>query len=327
MTDLPQVPISSETAKIRKALTFLTNDYYNTLKTSLLLFHFEPAPFLSSHLRMQKSSIKYASVEGKDLYLFDGFFQKNEGEMMREFSAKTSFSRNSYGSPESIEKGEKPARSMNGKERWQFFSNPPQPMHEVYKLLALLGYHLDAEVSTLPWELCDQTTGSPSVIANFIEEASEESMEFGKHQDSNPEKGIAFGIPILYAKEKKFYPSQFINGDRGNPWLVSLMLYSTSDTFLREYAMGTAFYKTDGQIALKTDCLDMRLVLFEGDIFHTIDASKIPLGKKEWRVSYVFKLLINPKKKGQSMKKAFSNWVKSLGLKIDKIPLGINTRA
>jgi hypothetical protein len=301
MTNLSEMP------KIKKDTAVLTDHYYNTPNTSLLLFHFEPHPFASSETRIQNCSTQHASLDGKSIYIFDHFFSQSEGEEMQNFSKKATFSRNSYGSSEAIEKGEKAARSMNGKERWKFFSNPPQAMNEVYKLFGMLAHRMDAEITTLPWELCDQRShGSPSVIGNFLEEASNESMELGKHQDCNPEKGIPFGIPILYSKENQFHTNCFANGDLGKPWLISVMLYVTAEEFLPEYRLGTVFYKSNGELALRTSCLNMRLVLFEGDIFHSIEESTIPSPIQTWRVSYVFKLLVNPRQKDKSMKTAFS---------------------
>jgi len=361
--------VSEESPQIRKDSAILLNDHYNSSRTSLLTFHFEPHPFASTLLRFQNCSIKHASIDGKDLYVFDDFFLSNEGKEVRDFSRTAPFSRNSYGSPEAIEKGEKPARSMNGKERWQFFSRPPPAINELYKLLALFAHQLNVDVSTLPWELCDQSlNGSPSVIANFLEEASHESMELGKHQDCNPEKGIAFGIPILYpnnlknrnfnkagtpdvqqrsnveaghvrdtwpmeaaasclsmyAQEKNYFPSHFINGEEGKPWLVSMMLYATEENYLPEYCMGTTFYKNDGKRVLQTNCLNMRLVLFEGDIFHTIEKSNIPSDIKTWRVSYVFKLIFNPRNKDQNVKEDFAQ--KLFQMKVERVEFGEQAR-
>lgn len=307
---------------VKKSTTILLDDCYNTPKTSLLVFNFEPQPFEAS--RLQSCSIKHASLEGKDIYILDDFFEENENQEMRDFSKKSTFSRNSYGSVESIEKGEKPARSMNGQERWRFFSNPPKAIGEVYKLLGMLSHQMDAEISTMPWELCNETSGSPSVIANFLEEASHESMDFGKHQDYDPEKKISFGIPVLYSKEKEFHPTQFINGQPGRPWLVSVMVYCTGEDFLPEYCMGTAFYNKGGEIGLRANCVPMRIVLFEGDIFHSIEKSEIPSDKKTWRVSYVFKLLINPKSRDQCMKKVFSELVEKF--QVDRLSVGPHER-
>ena len=302
-----------EMAKIRKSKGMLMNECYNTPQTSLLQFHFEPQFFSSSDSRLRHCSIKYSCIEGKDVYVLDDFFPKEEAESVRDFSKKASFSRNSYGSPEAIEKGEKPALSMNGKERWHFFSQPPKPIREFYKLLATMAEQIDAEISTLPWELCDRSSnGSPSVIGNFLEEASFESMELGKHPDCDPKEGIAFGIPILYSKENAFYENRFENGEEGRPWIVSMMLYVTAEDYLPQYCMGTAFYGCEETIALCTDCLNMRLVLFDTDLIHTIEASKIPESTKTWRVSYVFKLVFNPKLPNQSMKRRFFEWIRGL---------------
>jgi hypothetical protein len=197
---------------------------------------------------------------------------------------------------------------MNGRERWQFFAKPPKAVNELYKLFAMLGEKLGGDVSTLPWELCDASShGSPAVIANKLEEASFESMELGKHQDCNPETRISFGIPVLYGEG--LHEGRFVNGDRGKPWLISVMLYVADEGFLPEYRMGTVFYRKDGSIAVRADCTNMRLVLFEGDIFHSMEESRLPEGVKTWRVSYVFKLIVNPKREGESMKKAFFDFI------------------
>lgn len=301
-----------EKCSIRKNTTSLLNDYYNTNKTSLLIFHFDPFLFPSSKIRMKQALIKQIDIEGKDLYVIDDFFSKDEGELMRDFSKKATFSIYSYGSQEAIEKGERPARSMNSKERWSFFSSPLPAMQEFYKLLANFAYLMDAEITTLPWDLCAQGTNTSSVVGNFLEEVSCQSMELGKHRDSYPERGVSFGIPILYGKENgRFYDPTFINGEEGKPWVISAMLYTTEEGFLPEYQMGTVFYKDNEKECLFTNCYNMRLVFFEGDIVHSIEESKIPSDLKTWRISYVFKLVINPRKQGESMKRKFSEIFKT----------------
>lgn len=318
MSDAAEVP------KIRKSATHLTNALYDTPQTSLLVFHFDPVASPSSDLRLQRSAIKHVSIEGKDVYIIDDFFTETEGEELRSYSKNATFSRNSYGSAEAIERGERPARSMNGKERWQFFSRPPQAMQEFFKLLSTLAHRMHAEIATLPWELCDSTSnGSPSVIGNRLEEASFESMELGTHQDCNPEKGIPFAVPVLYSTKEEFHPSSFINGETGRPWIVSAMIYSTDAEYSLNMRMGTVFYKNSREIALRTDCRNTRLVLFEGDIFHAIEESQIPENLKTWRVSYVFKLVVNPKREGESMRSVLSRIIPRITL----TQLGENARA
>ena len=103
---------------------------------------------------------------------------------------------------------------MNNKEKWEFFAKPPQSIKEIYKLLGMLSHRINADISTLPWDLCDQNICASAVATNKLqgESASRESMEMGKHEDFNTEKGIPFGIPILYKKEKTFFPGSFVNG-------------------------------------------------------------------------------------------------------------------
>ncbi|OJU79984.1 MAG: hypothetical protein BGO10_01440 [Chlamydia sp. 32-24] len=305
---------TSETPKTRKDTAIVTSDRYKTPKTSPLIFHFEPASFASPDLRLQECVIEHTSIEGKDVYLFDDFFLDEEAQELRDFSTKSEFSRTIFAEHYSRTQGEEPARAMDNKEKWRFFANPPQSVKEIYKLLNFIAYRLDADVTTLPWELYDQDICAPAVATNRIENLSHESMELGKHEDYSPESGIPFGIPILYSKDSALHSNQFINGDPGKPWLVSLMLYSTSEDFLPEYGMGTIFCKKNGEIALRGACKHMRFVLFEGDIIHSIEESKIPSGIKPWRVSYVFKLVINPKNENQSMKKVFYELMRSYKL-------------
>ena len=274
MTELQKPIITKDTLS-------LLDDYYAHPSTSTLIFRFTPHPFVSTENRLSGSRIQRASIGGKDLYLVDGFFSSVEQEQMEIYSQRASFSRNSYGSPEAIQKGEKPALSMNGQERWRFFSSPPPAITEVYKLLSLLGEKLQADITTLPWELCDPSAhGSPAVIANKLEEASAVSQELGKHRDCHPEGKIAFGIPMLYGAEKVFYPSIFVSGCVGNPWLISVMVYTSDPNFAPEFCMGTVFYDEEEQISLRVNCSHMRLVLLKGILFIASKSQKSPQGLK-----------------------------------------------
>ena len=56
-----------------KDTAVLTDPYYNTPNTSLLIFRFEP-----NDSKLKACSTKHASIEGKDLYVLDGLFSENE---------------------------------------------------------------------------------------------------------------------------------------------------------------------------------------------------------------------------------------------------------
>lgn len=316
---------SNTLSNVQKKIATLANERYNNPKTSLITFHFKPQLLSSTEEKLKRASIAYGSIAGKDIYLFDHFLNELEGKNLRDYSQNAQFSRTSYGSPESIEKGERPARSMNNKERWLFFSKPPEAVIEIYKLLSHISHQIDAEISTLPWELCDQKTGSPAVIANFLESLSPESMNLGKHQDSNPKEGIAFNVPKLFS-DKEVHTNAFENGAVGKPWLISLMLYSTAENFDPNFSMGTVYYDQEGKICLRTNCLDTRLVLFEGDIWHSIEQSAIPQDIKTWRVSYVFKLIVNPKNETNSPKQKLRQWLNNVSPKINSLVLDQKTR-
>lgn len=295
---------SVEKPLIRKDAFVLTNERFKTPKTSMLAFHFEPKLYRSTSARLKESAIEHFSIEGKDVYLIDQFFPENEAKSLREYSSQATFSRSSYASHESREQGEEPALSMNNKEKWEFFAHPPEAIQEIFKLLGFLSQQLEADISTLPWDLCEQSICASAVATNRIERVSHESMELGKHEDFNTERGVPFGIPVLYAKDLQYYDSQFTNGDIGKPLLISVMIYATSDDFKPEYGMGTVYYKSDGEQVLQTDCKHMRIVIFEGDIVHSIQESLLPAEIKVWRISYVFKLIVNPKKEKHSVRSA-----------------------
>ena len=76
--------------------------------------------------------------------------------------------------------------------------------------------------------------------------------------------------------------------------------------------MGTGFYEENGELAFRANCTHMRLVLFEGDIFHSIEESKIPENVQTWRVSYVFKLIFNPRQNEQHLKDSLKSLLFSI---------------
>ncbi len=151
-----QASNTEEEPKIQKDQVVLLNERYNTPGTSLLTFHFEPYEYISSLIRLKEASVQHIGVEKKDVYVFDNLFSESESKELRNFSKNATFSRTSYASHESRGKGEVPALSMNNKEKWEFFTKPPQAVKEVYKLLSLFAYKIDGDISTLPWDLCDQ---------------------------------------------------------------------------------------------------------------------------------------------------------------------------
>ncbi len=291
-------------------MTTITDERYKDPKSIPLVFRFCPEFLGDIHHRMEKCSIQNISIEGKDLYLIDRFFTPNEAQEMRQFSNTATFSREIFASSDSKQGGQKPTSSMNSKEKWAFFANPPKAVQEFYNLLSVLSHQLDADITTFPWDLFHGNMCSPAVNTNQIREHSKENMELDKHKDADPQdKGIAFGIPILYEKEKAYFPKNFVNGAPGKPWLVTAMLYSTAENFLPEYGMGTVFYKSCGERAFRAECLHTRLVLFEVDIIHGVESSSLPQDVSTERISYVFKLTFNPRKQDQSVKQNFSRLV------------------
>ncbi len=288
--------------KKEKDYVTLTNPKYDTPGTSLLVFHFEPQKGENAERQLAQAKIQIDSIDGKDVYSIDGYFSEKISDQMREISRNASFSRKSYGSLEGKEKGESPAQSMNNQEKWEFFAKPPQAIEELYGLFGLIGSKLDAKVSTLPWDLCDAKLCASAFATNRLERCSSESMNTGKHTDYDPVKGLPFAIPILSSEEKKYHPSNFINGEAGKPLLVSAMLYVTEDNFCPEFGLGTIFCENSGEVAKRLNCQHMRICIFEGDILHSIEKSNIPDNIHTWRISFVFKLMINPNRLNVDLK-------------------------
>jgi hypothetical protein len=125
-------------------------------------------------------------------------------------------------------------------------------------------------------------------------------MAKGKHRDYHPSEGVPFTIPCLYAPGD--HPARFENGSTGKPFLLSLMLYVAEENFQPDFGMGTVFYSEQGQLLMRAECRPMRLILFEGDIIHSIESSRLPAAIETWRISYVFKLIVNPKRADLSLK-------------------------
>lgn len=292
------MPSTQKKVAVQKENLELTLSCYKTPNSIPLSFSFAPQSILD-----RSFSLKHYSLDGKNLYALNGYFSNNEGIQLRDFSLEASFSQEIYGNEESSQMGEVPAKMMNGKERWQFFANPPHTIECLFQLFSFLSQRLDAKVMTLPWCLSDEKTTSTCLATNFLKENSQTSEEQGKHQDYVPENGLAFSIPCLYGEEGECHPTSFINGDIGKPLMTTVMVYATAENFQPDYGMGTFFYDQKGK-QVKIDCQHMQIVFFEGDTWHTIEKSQVPSDLSTWRVSYVFKIIFNPRKKDSDLRKA-----------------------
>ena len=129
----------------------------------------------------------------------------------------------------------------------------------------------------------------------------------GVHKDYNPKEKLPFVIPNLY---DSIFPhiGNFENGQQGKPYMLSLLLYSTEDNFLPSFRTGTVFLSSDKKTKKESDCLNGGIVLFEGDIDHSLAMSSIPAGIDTWRVSYVYKIILNPRKENSNIKLDLKNY-------------------
>lgn len=297
---------------ITKDTATLTDDTYKHPGTSTLIFHFTPNACVATFEKIKKGSLLHTTIDGKDLYVIDNFFSIEEQKELNTFSSSATFSMNSYGSMEAIAQGEKPAFTMNTKERWQLFARPPKAIESLFSFFSLIAHQLNADITTLPWELKDKNgQGSPAVLANKIEKSSALSMDLGIHQDYDPEKKLSFSIPVLHGDKKGMHQSPFINGDTAKPWMLTVMIYDAADNFTSDFGLGTVFYDRQKKEHKRLACHPMRIVLFEGSIYHSIEESKLNDEINTWRISYVFKIIINPRDEHSSVKKSFFDYLDS----------------
>jgi len=297
---------------LKKDKVQITHDTYLHPKTNPLVFKFSPAINPEINERSAQTQKKCLFIDHKPIFFMDHFFNQEELISLRNYSLSASFSNNIYGSTESISDGEIPAKAMNSQERWHFFTNPPLAVNQLFHWLSHLAAKLNVEIMTLPWELSNDTTNSPAIATNFLYQMSTTSSQLGIHKDYEPEKLIPFAIPQLYNSSATHFANQFINGAAGHPWMVTIMLYAAHENFEPGYGMGTLFYDDNKQLKHRVDCQHGRIVLFEGDIFHSIEPSFAPPSGEIWRLSYVFKLIFNPNSNASSVRSSFTKSLEEL---------------
>lgn len=93
----------------------------------------------------------------------------------------------------------------------------------MFRLFCHLAEQLDVEISTLPWELCDENICAPAFATNWIQNVTRKSASLSKHDDYNTERGIPFAIPKLYGRDDDVHDATFQNGSCGKPWLVEIL--------------------------------------------------------------------------------------------------------
>ncbi len=292
---------------------YLCNKPEYEQKSSFLFFNFLAKNSSEVKERLKKSEIQHVLIDQKSVFTIDGFFTPEEMRCVREFSRACEFNEHSYGSLDTAAIGEKPSLTTDSKQRWSLFFEPPSPICHFYDFLSFLTHELSFEILTMPWALFNGISGSPAIIANKVQEVKVDSMVRGKHKDFDPTKKLAFKIPSLYGGPE--HEECYANGAVGKPYLLTMMIYSIAENFSCGYEMGTAFFSEDGAKMQKALCKDMRIVIFEGDIKHSIAASNMPEGINTWRVSYVYKLVFNPKNKEQSIRQQLTNFLACSGSK------------
>lgn len=92
---------------------------------------------------------------------------------------------------------------------------------------------------------------------------------------------------------------------------MTLLLYTTEENFNPNYGLGTSFYNSEDRWHI-VNCKHMNMVFFRDDIFHSLAASNIPNDIKTSRVSYVFKLIMNPTRSNQNIEKELYQFLNTI---------------
>ncbi len=273
----------------------LIDKEFDRLTTNLLSLVFAPDLDRIVINRLSQTHIDTRLIQGKHLHVIDRYFDDEICSSMREIARTTLFDRSIFASSEAREMGEMPAQAMSMHKEWQSCIDPCKAFEQIYRLFGFVSQQLESQLSMLPWRLCTDRKITSAFATNRLEGCSSLSMEAGKHKDYDT-SALPFAIPVLYEDSNTYYRAGFTNGECGRPLLISAMLYVTAPNFdSSTYGLGTVFCTKDRKIVKRVESHHMRLVLFEGDIVHSIEESTIPPGTQTWRISYVFKLIINPK--------------------------------
>lgn len=151
--------------------------------------------------------------------------------------------------------------------------DPILAMNAVHHLFGFIGAEIGARV-----HMQKDSGHVLSFVSNYIESMSREASEAGIHADY----------------------FHFLNGRIGQHWLITAMLYVTNEDFdAADRGMGTIFISPD-KTRTVIKCQQMRLVIFQGDVQHTLEPSKNveDEGAKEmnptWRISITWKLVLVP---------------------------------
>lgn len=249
-------------------------------------------------------------LEGRMLLQIDHFFTKAEGDELRNILVNGDHSVSYPTSAKSFAKGEKPPKSLGEENLRYLLTKPPSAVDAVHKLFSFVAAELNVDISTHPWH------SSPSypLANNFLTTYDANSASMGWHQDYDPKvDGTVFSLSRKLDDKTKYFDRYFVNGSPGNPWMLSLILYSTAENFKPQYGMGTKFNSLMAAKETIIACEHMRMALFEGDICHAIQEDLLPENVKTWRNTFVWRITLRPKGVGcGSIKEQFIKFITPL---------------
>lgn len=268
------------------------------------LVKFLASPNPSTIQRINGIYLKSTTIEEKQIFEIEDFFSIKELENLREV-LNYDYSLPLFASREAELAGEIPTKALSLRvARDSLILKPCLAIKEVLKFLGVLSHLLKAEVLLFPIQI--QSNSSKvrvrSLTTNFLSSMSEENSLTGLHRDYEPQKGM----PFQFLKTNKTtFANKFINGEKGQPWLISLIIYATDLEFTEENrGLGTIFYSEDQKLSYNCSCKHGKIVLFEGDILHGISPSKDTSSLLS-RVSLVYKVAFLPETDEQSVRDDF----------------------
>jgi|GEM_PF-2836464 len=263
---------------------------------------FFPYSYQSSKERLARSRIRCEEVSGKRIYEINGFFARDEIDAEKDgYLDNNNYPRQILSDAQNSSLEEKAGRAMDIEMTWGvMIQKPGRVFSEIANLLCHFSHQLQAEILLQPIRVCHKEKCTNSIITNLLESMTHKNAVRGLHRDYHPKGGMSYAL----AKEDgTLFPRQFENGAKGNPWLISVIVYMTSKDFDPEKGLGTGFFDDNGELKHIIKCSHLAMAIFEGDVIHGIAPSRDDAKGK--RVSFVYKIALLPKDKNHSVRDDF----------------------
>jgi hypothetical protein len=240
---------------------------------AMFRFHIQASEVNGIETQLRTATICNLPIGGRMVTVIDGLLSEAQSSFMRTFFAAQSFPFSNL-TGDDLSEHEK-MRCLSISENLALFTCPLPALVSCYQLIAYLAEQSDAVASTQPW----LNNNRPAFTENRV---VPRPKDVGFHIDWNPENGLGYAFARISESvfgELSYYPDRFTNGEEGNPFLASIVGYSTPKEFSSEtHGMGTILVDPVTGKKRTIPCKDSRFLFFEGSIKHGFEKAKI---KKE----------------------------------------------